>query len=562
MDDISHLCGCANCRALDPHPDSYEKREFSDRHYKFVNAVAAEVRKTHPDRYIGTLIYNIAREIPQTVPRLEDNVFGFITETSALWWQEGRKEADHKITRDWAKRCKHLSRYDYYGMGTFTPRVYPHAMAEQLKFDKSLGLEGMYTEVYTFLPHTAPMIWAFAKLQWDCTLDVDELLGEFCSKMYGQAGPIMKQYFDLLERSWNTPRPGRAGWVHRNLVAQSLAVSPEDVDAGFGLLAKATSAAEGPDLRQRIEIHRAALEYASYVIYAQGISCKLISTAVTDEKSALEALGLVEKLGSLAEGRKKCWAEAPKRDDLLGETLRGLGWKMKYLAIGQVSNVERGGLIGVMKVLGWQSRYPERRISKVEDRLGQLSAGSVGQIVKAWRWMQRTKPKSLLGNGGFEGDAAAGKKPKEDWIVRGAPQGWSSWSRTPAVRYAVLGRKGQDGSAAASIAGADSACYMQTVAARPGQKYLCTCWLRAERPGLDCGGRLSVRFRDGRGGWHARGDLEPSLTMVEGQRDWQPLTLLVEVPDGAASFVVMLGAGNQAKGTSVLFDNAAVYLLP
>jgi len=50
MDDISHLCGCANCRAMDPHPDSYEKHEFSDRHYKFVNAVAREIAKTHPDR--------------------------------------------------------------------------------------------------------------------------------------------------------------------------------------------------------------------------------------------------------------------------------------------------------------------------------------------------------------------------------------------------------------------------------------------------------------------------------------------------------------------------------
>ena len=30
MDDISHICSCPNCRAWDPHPDSYEKRQFSD----------------------------------------------------------------------------------------------------------------------------------------------------------------------------------------------------------------------------------------------------------------------------------------------------------------------------------------------------------------------------------------------------------------------------------------------------------------------------------------------------------------------------------------------------
>jgi hypothetical protein len=187
MDDISHLCSCPNCRAMDPHPDSYEKWEFSDRHYKFVNAVAREAAKTHPDRYIGTLIYSIARKPPETVPKLEDNVFGFITETSAAWWMPGLKEEDHALTREWARRCKHLSRYDYYGFGTMTPRFYPHHMAEQVKFDKSLGLEGMYTEVYTFLPDTAPMIWAFAKLQWEHTLSVDALLDEFYAKMFRDA---------------------------------------------------------------------------------------------------------------------------------------------------------------------------------------------------------------------------------------------------------------------------------------------------------------------------------------------------------------------------------------
>ena len=131
-------------------------------------------------------------------------------------------------------------------MGTFCPRVYPHTMAEQVKFDKSLGLEGMYTEVYTFLPHTAPMIWAFAKLQWDHTLDIDALLWDFYSKMYGDAAPRMKQYFDLLERSWGEPREGRRGWVHRNIVNQALSVSPQAVDAGFGLLAKAAAATPTP----------------------------------------------------------------------------------------------------------------------------------------------------------------------------------------------------------------------------------------------------------------------------------------------------------------------------
>ena len=336
MDDVSHMCACPNCRAWDPRPDSYEKREFSDRHYKFVNAIARQVAQTHPDRYVGTLIYNIARNLPETVDRLEPNVFGFITETSAWWWQPEVKKADHALTRQWAKRCRHLSRYDYFGMGAITPRVYPHAMAEQLKFDKSLGMEGMYTEVYTFLPNTAPMIWAFARLQWDHKQSVDALLGEFYDRMFGPAAGTMKQYFDLLERSWNTARPGRAGvWVHRNLKAQALAMSPEDVDEGFALLRKAAGRAKTDPQKGRIETLRAALEFGSYPIKAFGLSGQLMNADIRDEASAGRAMAQIARMARLAQEREACWAAAPKREDLLGETVRGLGG-MGYMALGQM----------------------------------------------------------------------------------------------------------------------------------------------------------------------------------------------------------------------------------
>ena len=57
-----------------------------------------------------TLIYHIARQLPETVDQLEPNVFGFITEDSAQWWQPGLRERDRQLTSAWAKRCRHLSR--------------------------------------------------------------------------------------------------------------------------------------------------------------------------------------------------------------------------------------------------------------------------------------------------------------------------------------------------------------------------------------------------------------------------------------------------------------------
>ena len=377
MDDIYRMCSCENCRAMDAHPDSYERQQFSDRHYKFVNAVAREIAKTHPDRYIGTLIYHIARDLPETVDRLEDNVFGFITETSAQWWEPGRKAADMALTREWAKRCRHLSRYDYYGMGGITPRVYPHAMAEQIKFDKSLGLEGMYIEVYTFLPNTAPMIYALSKLQWDASLDVDRLLGEFYARMFGPAAGTMKEYFDLLERSWNTPRPGRRGWVHRNLVTQALAMSAEDVDEGMRLLHRALRQADDELTKKRIRTVQAGLRYGGYAIHTYALSEKLRTMPIRTEADAREILDGFEALVRLGIERERYWQAAWRRDDLLGETVRGLGG-MGYLAVNQVPRLEVGANSAALRVVSWYE-------NNAPDKLPEMVNPDTGRVHTSYR---------------------------------------------------------------------------------------------------------------------------------------------------------------------------------
>lgn len=562
MDDVSHLCSCPNCRAMDPRPDSYEKKEFSDRHYKFVNAVAREVAKTHPDRYIGTLIYAIARKPPETVDRLEDNVFGFITQTCGMWYLDGRQAEDEAVTREWARRCKHLSRYDYIGFGTMTPRVFPHMLDRAIKFDKSLGFEGMYTEVYDFLPNTAPMIWALAKLEWDHTLNLDDLLQEFYTKMYGSAAPLMKQYFDLLERSYYTDRPGHGAWEHRKLSVQAAALSVEDLDEAFRLLQQATNATGDPDAQERIFQSRMGLQYGSFVIRAADLSKQALATAVTDEKSAQSALQLAEKISQLSVEREKFWADMLKMDGLAGDSIRGLTGQ-GYLVGGQAPSLESGGTVAALKVLAWYSENAPERSAQIAERISSLG-GPVSEAVKSWVWAQQTKPQNLSPNGNFE-DVGTNTQPAEkDWTTEGAPKGWSTWSSLGDARFELLGGKGHQGSIGASIASSKaSACYLQTVPVKESERYLCVAWMKGDPAGAGQSiGKLSVRFRDAKGSWHARRDLEPSVDMVQGQADWQPVMMTVTIPEGVAGAVIMLGTSDQAEGSRILFDDVAFYKLP
>ncbi len=562
MDDISHLCGCPNCRALDASPDAYEKRAFSDRHYKFVNTVAREIARSHPGRYIGTLIYAIARQPPETVERLEDNVFGFITEVSARWCEPGVRDADHALTREWARRCRHLSRYDYFGLGTFTPRYYPHAMAEQMRFDKALGFEGMYAELNTFLPHTAPMIWAFSKLQWDAALDIDALLEEFMVRMFGPAAATMARYFDLLERSWNAPPPTRRDWEHRNLFIQAQAIPPAAVREGLDLLEEALTQADAPVIRERIETIRAALQYAGYALRSYALSEPLTRHPIADLQGARDATQQILELARISAEREPFWAAARSRDDLLGENIRGLAGK-GYLMVGRVANLERGAAIGALRVIDWYQRHAPDQVAEVMQKLQSAGQGGVGDLVRAWAWAREQSPPNLLRNAAFEempSPAAASGPDGES--VPPVPPGWSTYGDAGRARFAIDPAAGRDGTAAACITNAHSgAVFLQRVDVQPGERYLCVAYARAVPEGRDGKGYLVARFQTPRGAWHPRSDLEPQVYMTAAG-GWQPLLMLAAIPEGAGRLVFMVGAKAQPEGVTVAFDDAGLYRLP
>lgn len=562
MDDISHLCGCENCRAMDASPDDYKKRRFSDRHYKFVNAVARELAKTHPDKYIGTLCYNIARELPKTVDKLEPNVFISMTQCVAEWWRPGRKEEDMELTRQWRQRCEHMSRYDYMGLGFLTPRVFPHAMTEGMKFDHALGFEGVYNECYTFLPNTAPMMWMIAKLQWDTELDADGLLDEFCERMFGTAAGAMKQYYELLEHSWMTPRPGRLGWGHRNLITQSGAMSVEDVDNAGELLQKAQSETSDANALRRIDIVAAGLRYGGHIIRARGLSQRIRRSRTDTPEEALATIESLRELDRLSEKRQSFWAEAMERDDILGETLRGLSSR-KYFEAGQIGAVEAPGSSAMLAALETLRAHSPEQAAAAVDGFAGTASGVLDELARAWLLVTRDELPNRLENADFEKQDPNTTKPEADWETAAAPPGWSTWhNATRDTRFYRAPGKGRSGSTAVGISEAGSACYLQTVGVEPGQRYLCSVWARQEKPGADGAASLGIRWRTPEGAWHERRELEPSVALSESGSDWQLLGLVAAVPEGAGQLVFMLRAGYQEPEAAVLFDDAALYVLP
>lgn len=567
MDDIYHMCDDPLCKAMDAHDDDYRLHRFSTRFYKFVNIIAKEIKKSNPDKSIGTLIYSIAVQLPEGVPQMEDNVFGYIANGSVAQWYHPGKEDDWKnLTREWSKRVKHLSRYDYYGMGTHVPRVFPHAIDDSIKFDKSLGFEGMYVEVYTFLPQTAPMIWSFAQLQWDPQKDVDVLLDDFYSKMFPSATAGVKKYFELMENSWNTERPGHVGWVHRNIIHQATSIAPQAVEEGMQLLDAAYAKTEAPVEKRRIDIIRGGLKFGSFAVLEYDLAQQLAVLAVTNQTQASAALQKVRKLADLIEERGTYWAQAEKRDDILGANIRGLsvikpGRSEGYLQR-NFAPLESPAISGIVRAVDWyQTNQPENAPQIIKDLVSKLPAGFIKDALEASRFLAaatKSGAKSLLKNGDFEDNSKNTGATKNHWETKGAPVDWSTWSRMGLGEFVrtqghTPASKGVHVSAPASD---ETSILMQNLPVKSGERYVSTVWVKLAEPAHAADVVLSFRFRT-KDGWYAgKGGKQHSIAAASG--DWQKLTLAATVREGATSVSVMLGVSN----TAATFDNVLMFQMP
>lgn len=561
MDDIYRLCGCEDCRAMDAHPDDYENKRFSDRHYKFVNAVAREVAKTHPDKYIGTLCYHIARELPETVETLEPNVFISMTQRVGEWWRPERREDDMALTRAWRERCGHMSRYGYLGLGFLTPRVFPHAMAEGMKLDHSLDFEAVYNECYVILPNVAPMMYLIAKLQWDTERDADALLDEFYARMFGDAAATMKAYYNTLEESYMEARPERlalARWGHRHLVTHSLSISEEALDEAEGLIQQALAEAGDPAVRSRIEIVGASLQYASYIIRAGAWARAMADAKIETDADAKAFLERLDRLMALSRERETFWAAALERDDILGESLRGLKGH-GYFVVNQIDQVEAPATVSLGKAITVLYEASPEAASAAVARLSDDGPNPFADQAVGWLMELRDDAPNHIKNGDFESwdELDSNESPSA-----GLPSGWSTWSRSGSARFFKGAEKGRDGSTAAVIAHADGACYMQHVAVKPGERYLCCAWASCDTPDAQTVATLGVRWQTADGSWYPDRSHEPKTAIsVEGGR-WVRLGVIADVPEGAARLVLMLNAEGQTGDEAVVYDDAAVMKLP
>lgn len=197
QDDNQQHCQCDSCSKID-----IEEGSSAGTMIRFVNQVA----EAFPNKTISTLAYQYTRKPCKTKPA--DNVLitlcSIECDRSAPISEKCTDFADDLI--GWGKLTDNIRIWDY--TTQFTNFLAPFPNLKTLK--PNIELFGDNNAKWIFEQHSNNPSELFelrsyvtAKLLWNPDLDFNELVVEFTKGYYQEAGPMVKQYVDLIHKKLN-----------------------------------------------------------------------------------------------------------------------------------------------------------------------------------------------------------------------------------------------------------------------------------------------------------------------------------------------------------------------
>ncbi len=253
-DGVDSTCQCESCK-VKATPERGPEGFMSDYVWDYVNRVAKEVYKTHPDKMISCSAYGGCRLPPTKIAQLSPNIVVMLAQTRSSelndYVNPKKKAQMLGIRQEWLKKMpqRHapLLVYDYYITGWnqpfMPPRFFPHTIAADLRSLKGIS-RGDFLEAYSGggsktlgndLVVSCLNLYVTAQFWWDSGQDVDKLLDEYYTLFYGPAAAEMKAFvdygeanmYDVLEKNAN-----KIGQVFALLEKAQAKVEPGSVYAG------------------------------------------------------------------------------------------------------------------------------------------------------------------------------------------------------------------------------------------------------------------------------------------------------------------------------------------
>ena len=330
LDDVDIYCECKPCRDLDGgvRPSFRgDASNVSNRFYWLLNQVASRLAKTHPDKFIKTLIYKNVRAVPSTIDRLQPNIVGVLAASTASvgeWRVEAVRRKEIAQSTAWSKICSRLGRWEYLGLAEPVPRYFPHLLDDGIKFDAAHNITIVGpNSTRALLPNVVPMFWAAQQLYWQSHLDINDLLDEFFTGFFAESAAPMKDYFDFTEELWLRPDRAMFGG-YSGIRSSAQFMSEEHLRRAERLLDQARARAESEDTANKVEVFARAFEIGAILTRTYARATAVERLPIIDRATAAATLAETIKASAFCLTRDARWNDITGADDLTGESLRAL----------------------------------------------------------------------------------------------------------------------------------------------------------------------------------------------------------------------------------------------
>jgi hypothetical protein len=268
QNDRYGYCECDNCRRV----EQEEGGAHSGPLLRYVNALAEQIEKKHPDKLIDTLAYQYTED-PPAVTRPRRNVRIRLCPIGACeahpYEQCPYNAYFMKNLQAWSKITDRL--YVWHYNTNFAHYLLPFPDFDELATDipmyKRHGVVGLFMEGAVSKGGGAENAelrsYVMAKLLWDVKADVNKLVNEFLDACYGKAAKPMRAYFDLMQRQVRIAPNGlgRHVWIYDSPSAPYL--SDEFLASARELFRQAEAAADNDAVRARVREARIGIDYVA-----------------------------------------------------------------------------------------------------------------------------------------------------------------------------------------------------------------------------------------------------------------------------------------------------------
>ncbi len=243
-DGYTSICQCNLCEGKDS-PERNNRGLLSDYVWDFVNRVAKEVRKTHPDRFISCAAYGTYSLPPEKIAKLEPNVLVLIVGgRRPLNSKPEQQEEIRKLRESWVPKSANpimvFENYPFTDRGWYLPAFVVHTIGAGINATKgiSLGEDIWLTARQDFdkvgIGFNHFMVYFTARMYWGGKeADVDAMFREYCRLFYGPAEQEMRAFFEYCETNWQEMEKDKVK-VDRALELFTIAQGKATADSVYG----------------------------------------------------------------------------------------------------------------------------------------------------------------------------------------------------------------------------------------------------------------------------------------------------------------------------------------